>query len=289
MTDIVASQYDSLARLTIWLSQFRGGRDIDSLCMHKRLLPPAAGRTAMRPGPGQAALNDFIARRVAAHQPASVLDLGCGFGSTIAALARRHRASYLGIANSSLSLNVGRSLLPEDYAGSRIRLANADLSAPDDLGCFDMILAVESLAYAEDLEATVTRVNRALNPGGVFLVVDDWLVSAAHGNDPDAQAICRLWGRHALFDWPTSAQVFDRQGFAVVEDLDLTDQVPASHRVPTGVRKRLLAACAGALPGISAKTACNAFLGGWHLENLYWRALATYRFTVLRKRAHDAV
>ena len=166
MTDIVASQYDSLARVTAWLARFRGNRDIDSLCMHKQLLPPATSRAAMRPGPGQTALNDFIARRVAAEQPASVLDLGCGFGSTIAALARRHRAAYLGVANSPLSLKIGRSTLPEDYEGSRIRLATADLNTPDELGCFDLILAVESLAYAEDLEATVTRIHTALNPGG---------------------------------------------------------------------------------------------------------------------------
>ncbi|MEL7043821.1 MAG: SAM-dependent methyltransferase, partial [Pseudomonadota bacterium] len=89
---------------------------------------------------------------------ATVLDLGCGFGATLAPTAGRPRARYVGVSNASFPLAVGRGLLPEMPEGYGIALQLADLNDPRALGRFDAILALESLAYADCLSAAAANI-----------------------------------------------------------------------------------------------------------------------------------
>ncbi|MEO1079463.1 MAG: class I SAM-dependent methyltransferase [Pseudomonadota bacterium] len=283
MEDCVAQQYDALARMTAWSTRLRGRLRMDRLCMHKRLLPPPSGLEGERPGAGQSALNDFLANRIARDQPATVLDLGCGFGATLAATAGRHRARYVGVSNASFPITLGRGLLPQMPKGYGIALQLADLNDPQALGRFDAILALESLAYADCLSAAAANIVAAMNPGAAFWLVDDWLVSPVHRSDQDARAVCTSWGRRELYDWPSCRHAFLERGVELIEDLDLTDQVPATQDPPGELRRALLAVITTLAPGARCKSLLHAFLGGWHLERLYARGLTCYRLAAFRK------
>lgn len=287
MATCVARQYDALARMAAWSARLQGPLRIDRLCMHKRLLPPPAGLEGERPGAGQSAINDFLAERIVRDQPATVLDLGCGFGATLAALAERHQARYVGVGNASFPLRIGRGLLPKTQGGRDVSLQLADLNAPQALGRFDAILALESLAYADCLATAAANTVAAMNPGAVLWLIDDWLGSSAHRDDHDARAVCASWGRKELYDWPSCRHAFLQQGVELIEDLDLTDQVPARQRPPGRLRRALLAQTVALVPVATFRSLLHAFVGGWHLERLYARGLAHYRLAAFRKMDSD--
>lgn len=104
-----------------------------------------------------------------------VLDLGCGPGSLCDRLAARlPQASFLGVDNDRLLLELGRARYPE------LCLVEADLAAADwpaRAGVPDEVdAAVSSTALhwmaAEDLERLYGRVAELVRPGGVFVNAD---------------------------------------------------------------------------------------------------------------------
>lgn len=104
-----------------------------------------------------------------------VVDLGCGPGSLCDRLgARLPRASFLGVDDDRLLLELGRARYPE------VRFAEADLAAADwpaRAGVPERVdAAVSSTALhwmaAEDLEQLYGQVADLLRPGGVFVNAD---------------------------------------------------------------------------------------------------------------------
>ena len=98
----------------------------------------------------------------------SVLEVGCGTGSTALLLA-----SDAGqITASDLSTNMIKiaSKKAQDQGVSNVRLVTADLfnSAIED-GPYDAVLALNLLHLLEDTRAAIGRINELLKPGGIFI------------------------------------------------------------------------------------------------------------------------
>ncbi len=102
-----------------------------------------------------------------------VLELGCGDGFNLAAMAQRYPdAHYVGLDYAGDAIARGRTLLAE-LGLSRIRLETADIrQPPPDLGEFDYIIAhgVYSWVPAEVAEAVLQIMDRHLAPNGVGFI-----------------------------------------------------------------------------------------------------------------------
>jgi ubiquinone/menaquinone biosynthesis C-methylase UbiE len=95
-----------------------------------------------------------------------VLELGCGDGKTLSALARKGIDIY-GIDISPAALTIARKALVRD--GREAELVQGDVTAlPFDNDAFDAVVAFHILdhVYEEDREAAAEEVLRTLIPGG---------------------------------------------------------------------------------------------------------------------------
>lgn len=141
----------------------------------------------------------------------AVLDLGCGAGGTLLALARAYpRGRLLGLDVEPRSVELANARLAEAGVGERAqaRLASAE-SVELDAG-FDLVTLIQVLhETAPTVRADIlARACAALKPGGVLLVVDEPYPETVEGLR-DAQScamtqfIERFWGNELL---PLSAQ-----------------------------------------------------------------------------------
>jgi SAM-dependent methyltransferase len=92
-----------------------------------------------------------------------VLDVGCGTGHHLAALAARG-FSVVGIDGSTDMLTQARQANPD------VELHEAAVDAlPVAAGAFDFVLCIEVLRYLPDPQGCIAEMARALRPGGVCL------------------------------------------------------------------------------------------------------------------------
>lgn len=97
-----------------------------------------------------------------------VLDVGCGYGMTSRALAKRC-ASVVGIEPDEAILDAARSFAP---IPANLQLEKADvLTWRCDDSEFDLIFLDNVYEHIADHRGTVAAVSRLLKPGGVFLIL----------------------------------------------------------------------------------------------------------------------
>lgn len=274
-----AQQYDVLARACHLSARLSGGVQPHRLCLHKSLLSPARADDP-DPGPagGKDGLNQWLTERVARAEPKRVLDLGCGFGSTLFALAQRHKGEFVGLTQSAFMVKTASALAGEAGLGGDLRFFEGEFAKLRDLERFDSIIALESLSYFDNLTCAARLLASALRTKGSLWIVDDWLREPLPREHADVRGLCESWGRARLHTVHELEGALAEEGFQCIENRDLTEQVPASRRSPSR-SGGLLRWASRHLPGRSSRTLAAAYLGGCHLERLYAASAMEYRFS----------
>ncbi len=119
-------------------------------------------------------LHDDVMAAVERFGFEAVLDVGCGTGVTLAAIAaRRPDASLQGIDLSPAMIGVARERLGD---GADLRVADAEhLPLPD--ASVDLVTCVDSLHHYPQPHAALAEMYRVTRPGG-GLVLGEWRVAA---------------------------------------------------------------------------------------------------------------
>ena len=165
-----------------------------------------------------AASNDRAIELLALGGAATVLDLGCGQGRTLAELARGgHRA--IGVDPSPTMVAQARARNRKACARGHVEVMLGDgrlLPLPD--GTADHAVTAHTVYFMPDPAATITEVARVLRPGGRFVV-------ACHVGDDAPPA----WVDPEVYDIPPAARVREMlhlAGFEHVEVVSNGDDVP---------------------------------------------------------------
>jgi cyclopropane fatty-acyl-phospholipid synthase-like methyltransferase len=110
-----------------------------------------------------------------------VLDIACGYGGTLRALAARG-CRPAGIDISEVCVTAARRANEAAGLADRIAVAPGDFHAIDSPdGAFDAAVCQESLIHSRDKPRVFAEVRRILRPGGVFALSD---ILTAEGADP---------------------------------------------------------------------------------------------------------
>ena len=139
---------------------------------------------------------DWLLSLVDRPSGGAILDLGCGKGADLLALATRMRdpnASFVGVDASAENVAIARNASKD----SRVEFVHAKVGpalAFDDAR-FDVLLTQELLECLPNLDAFVPELARVLRPGGQLVASHyDWDTQIFNGSDRDRpRRILRAW------------------------------------------------------------------------------------------------
>jgi len=148
---------------------------------------------------GRRAIMRRLVERAVSHDisrnPPLVIDIGCGTGANIAALAERYRC--LGIDTSADAI----ALAKRKYPGVEFRHGFAPQDIDDVIGSASLVMAMDVLEHVEDDFQLFTSLLAAVQPGTKFLLtvpanLDLWSEhdeSFGHWRRYDIERFARLW------------------------------------------------------------------------------------------------
>ena len=111
-----------------------------------------------------------------------VLDLGCGRGIALAALARRFpRSRFLGMDFSPEAISWARSQVEQDCLNN-LRYEVRDAACVDYENAFDFIATFDAIHDQARPDRVLANIARALRPDGVYLMQDIHASSSHHGD-----------------------------------------------------------------------------------------------------------
>jgi myxalamid-type polyketide synthase MxaE and MxaD len=201
------------------------------------------------------------------------LDLGCGYGSDLIALARRHPGMELvGQTISSAQAAIGQARIRSGALSERIDIRCCDSATTRSGKPFDLVFGFEVIHHIADKASLFATIGSQLAPGG-HLVAADFIAGDDLPIDDDKTRSGFL-GRSA---W---AEHLARNGIEVVDAIDVSEPVANFLEDPN------LDAHLDALGAAGEKVDEDiraAFRGFVRLGELLRRGLATYMLLSARK------
>jgi len=166
----------------------RVGRSGEAHAIHRQLWGPGVTTPAGAAGHIHTILADAL-RAALPTPPYALVDLGCGVGGTVLHLARAFPTARVhGLTISPRQVEIGRNLVARHALGNRCSLHLGDFESAGldatTLGLpapADAVVAIESSVHAGSTERFLASAHRLLRPGGILLVVDDFVA-----REPDA-------------------------------------------------------------------------------------------------------
>jgi ubiquinone/menaquinone biosynthesis C-methylase UbiE len=159
-------------------------------------------------------LTDWGLRHASIGERDTILDVGCGGGRTVSKLAARASSGAVhGIDYAEASVAAARRFNRREIVQGRVEIQQAsvsDLPFPDDM--FDLVTAVETHFWWQDLPAGMREVFRVLKPGARMLIIAEFYNGGKHA---------RYVGR--LAQWTTMAMLDVDQHRALFSDAGFTD------------------------------------------------------------------
>ena len=165
-----------------------------------------------------------------------ILDVGCGFGGTVACLNERHANLKLtGLNIDARQLERARSKVQAEH-GNTIKFVEGDATnLPFAENSFDTVLAVEC-AFHFDREKFLRESSRVLASGGTVALSDflpeqravEYIQAMNLGNNDSVQW---TYGNINL-EWPLSRyqEVAGNCGLILIESRDITEQTLPTYR-----------------------------------------------------------
>ncbi len=228
-------------------------------------------------------IHTLIARCIEGSDAKTVLDIGCGVGGSMMALAALCSARFTGITISPVQYEAGRRLLDRSGWAERCSIFSGDFTDPSTLkGSFNLAYAIESFLHMPGGELFFHRAAELVKEGGELIVCDDFLSSRAALCLRDGVLLDRFrsgWQVGTLETPDTLQHMALKRGFSLLEERDLSPFLELGR--PRDRFIRLL------LPLLSPLWKNTPFFqnmnGGDALQQLLGAGTLTHRFLRFRR------
>jgi len=163
---------------------------------------------------------------IAARPGQKILDVGCGVGGPMRAIAAKSRSNIVGITINEYQVGrarahnkkAGLDSICEVVCGNFLQMPFSDES-------FDGAYSIEATCHAPKLEDVYSEIFRVLKPGGMY-VSYEWVTTELYrGEDPEhvetIQGIERGDALPGLRAYNEIAEIAKKVGFEVVDERDL--------------------------------------------------------------------
>jgi len=216
------------------------------------------------------AMTEKVCKAARVSNDLRILDVGCGFGGTIAHLNERLSGCQL------VGLNIDERQLARARQsvharpGNSVRFVQGDAcELPFEDGAFDVVMAVECIFHFPSRRRFFSEARRVLRAGGTlalsdFVVDGDKIDAMAEWTEANASSSSNFYGvKTAALCTGTYERVARTTGFKVLSDEDIT-----AATMPTYPGLKALLAEAGLSDGVKATA---------YLEELSRRGFFQYR------------
>ncbi len=237
-------------------------------------------------------VNTLLADRIRAclsRPPQTLLDLGCGVGGTMFSLARAFPDTQLhGVTISTKQVAIARDLARRQDLQARCHFTAGDFEQLRLNLRADAIIAIESFVHAARPERFLGTCRELLAPGGVVLIVDDFLAHPL----PDGHGAMRRTVDHFRESWrvPGLCTLQDFDAVARAEGFGRIDARDLSAFIRTGrPRDRLVALVSPMVRvlGLARRPFWANVVGGHALNRAIREGWIRYRMLTLARTAED--
>jgi len=153
-----------------------------------------------------------------------IVDLGCGVGASLCHLAARLPVRGCGVTLSPVQARLAAERIRAAGIADRVRCLEGDyLDLPDGIESADLAYAIESFVHGPDPAAFFAQCRRAVRPGGLLVICDDF--RRATTAPAALRAIARFrrgWHVNALLEREELRALARAAGFEHVSTRDLS-------------------------------------------------------------------
>jgi SAM-dependent methyltransferase len=231
-------------------------------------------------------VHHWIVGAVKSSPPLRTIDAGCGAGGTVLYLHAQLGGEYDGLTLSRAQWDRARAEARARgvSAACRFHVRSYDEKLTDLVPTgADLIVAIESLAHAENPPRTLQHLARSLAPGGRFVIVDDVPDDDLARDDSDFSGFRAGWGCPAILSHRQLLDALANAGLAIERQEDFTAGVRLRDRDAVERLVRLNRRMRGVTPWKPAAAVLDGLWGGLLLERLYHRRQMNYRAVVARR------
>jgi len=179
----------------------------------------------------------FLALKLGLKPGMKVMDVGCGIGGPMRAVAQFSGASVIGINNNEYQIKRGNRI--NDSFGlnelcSFIQSDFMNLKVPS--GSFDAAFAVEATCHAPDKTACFKEIYRTLKPGAYFAVYEWCMTDKYDPKNPKHNEIKfgieEGNGLPDIVHYSVVDKAFKEAGFELIESFDTHNNLHDQHQIP---------------------------------------------------------
>src|SRR5262249_29827838 len=132
----------------------------------------------------------YLAHMLSLRPGMKVLDVGCGVGGPMRAIARFSGASVVGVNNNDYQIKRGTKQNQEAGLAHRCQFLKADFThLPVGDASYDAVYAIEATCHAPDKVALFSELFRAMKPGAHFAGYEWCLTDRYDGSNAEHRAI----------------------------------------------------------------------------------------------------
>lgn len=219
-THDVAHYYDSNTRRFLAL-----GGGARSHAIHRALWGPGVTDTDAAANYINVLIGDAI-ESLRIRADLTLLDLGCGVGGTLFALAQRFPQARLhGVTISERQYALAREIAERLGVAPRCTFLCGDFESIDVGLKADVAIAVESMVHAQSMPGFLANAYRHLATGGTLVVVDDFIAAPEQVNGATARILQDFragWHLSNLTSVPALVADAAAAGFEASEVRDLS-------------------------------------------------------------------
>ena len=231
-------------------------------------------------------VEDQIAARVASfpveRAAPHVVDLGCGVGGSLSYLASHLRIRGTGITLSPVQADIARARIRAAGLAGHVTCIEGDYcNLPDGIDSADLAYAIESFVHGPDPVRFFEQCRRLVRPGGLLIIIDDFLRSPTPPAAGRAiQQFRRGWHVGTLIDRAELRALAQAHGFEHDSTTDLTPFLEL--RRP---RDRAIAAMLSIVRLLPIDTSrFDPLLGGGALQTCLAKGWIGYDLAVFRRQ-----